>query len=111
MEKVTEIQYYAVSDKYKVGDWTHHLYMRPFGSSEKSQKKEDDYFYHNTADQKYGMMCYIFHNQKRIGYGFSITATESFDEDIIRPRIFNMLKQYIPNCPVLEIRFFDECDL
>ena len=108
MQEVTEISNYEVSETYDVGDCTHHLYMRPFDSSE---KKEDDYFYSNApGEQRYGLMCNIFHNQNRIGCGFHITATQSFDEDIIRPRILNMLKKYIPNCPVLEIRFFDECD-
>jgi len=89
-------------------DWTDYLYMRPLGSSEEN---EDDYFYSNApGEQRYGLMCNIFHNQNRIGYGFHITATQSFQENIICPRILNMLNQYIPNCPVLEIRFFDECD-
>jgi len=89
-------------------DWTDYLYMRPLGSL---VENENDYFNSKApCEQRYGLMCNIFHNQNRIGYGFHITATQSFQEDIICPRILNMLNQYIPNCPVLEIRFFDECD-
>ena len=110
MQEVTELPKYELSGTYVVygNDWSDHLYMRPRGSSE---EKENKYFYRNApGEQRYELMCNIFHNQNLIGNGFIISATQSFNENIIRPRILNMLKQYIPNCPVLEIRFFDECD-
>jgi len=89
-------------------DWEDYLYMRPLGSSEKNERS---YFISNApGDQTYGLMCNVFHGQNRIGYGFHITATESFNEKKIGPRVLKMLKQSISNCPDLEIRFFDACD-
>ena len=108
--QLSDLSNYEMSGTYVADNnaWSDYLYMRPLGSSEEN---EDDYFNSKVpGEQKYGLMCNIFHNQNCIGYGFHITATQSFQEDIIHPRILNMLKQYIPNCPVLEIMFFDECN-